>query len=77
MNLRTRAGLTQLELARKLSDAFGKPVTDKRISRWERGAHEIKFNPTEMLTLCQILGCTLEELAIAHNFSRSQHQEQN
>lgn len=57
MRLRERAGLTQ----RQVAQALGK--TDQTVSNWETGARAPKLTPTEMLKLCRVLNCTLEELA--------------
>jgi transcriptional regulator with XRE-family HTH domain len=57
MNLRERAGLTQRQLA------IGLGVTDQTVSNWETGRRTPTLTPQQTLKLCQILGCTLEELA--------------
>ena len=55
--LRTKAGLTQREVALALG------VTVTTVQNWEAGRRELKLNPKDMLTLCAVLGCSLEELA--------------
>jgi len=59
MNLRKRANLTQ----RQVAQAVG--VTDQTVSNWEQGIHMPRLTPQQMLVLCNLLNCTLEELAAA------------
>ncbi len=55
--LRLRAGVTQREVALALG------VTVTTVQNWEAGRRELKLNPKDMLTLCFVLNCSLEELA--------------
>lgn len=68
--LRSRTGLTQEELARALADTFkrigsDRKVTKKSVSDWETGRHKPRFTPEETLEVCNLLGCSLSELAEA------------
>lgn len=56
-SLRERSGKTQ----RQVADALG--VTITTVQNWEAGRRELKLNPRDMLTLCSVLDCSLEELA--------------
>ena len=53
-NLRLKAGLTQVELAKKMS------VTQSAVSLWESG--EVKPLRKIHKKLAKVLGCTVEEL---------------
>lgn len=57
MRLRTKAGLTQ----RQIAEALG--ITVQTVSNWENGVRTPKLTPKETLNLCKILQCSLEELA--------------
>ena len=59
LRLRERSNLTQ----KQLSEAVG--VTVQTISNWETGRNRPRLDPVQMLALCQILQCSLEELADA------------
>lgn len=59
VTLREQAGLTQDGLADILE------VTDHTIRNWEKGRTVPEWTPTETLTVCRVLGCTLEQLANA------------
>ena len=50
---RKKKGLTQKQLAEKLS------VTDKSVSKWERGIH--LPDASLYIPLCEILGITISE----------------
>lgn len=56
-NLRTKAKITQKQVA----DALG--LTVGTVSNWESGRKHLRLDPSEMLTLCKTLGCSLEQLA--------------
>ncbi|MBE9111797.1 helix-turn-helix transcriptional regulator [Nodosilinea sp. LEGE 07298] len=59
MDLRTRAGLTRREVANALG------VTEKTIYVWETSVNVPKMTVSQVQKLLEILGCTLDELAIA------------
>jgi DNA-binding XRE family transcriptional regulator len=59
MDLRTRAGLTRREVANALG------ITEKTIYIWETSENPPKMTVFQVQKLLQILGCTLDELAIA------------
>ena len=70
MQLRRRLDVSQEEFAALLADAFrrigsDRKVTKKSVSDWETGRHKPRFTPEETLEVCQILQCTLNELAEA------------
>lgn len=72
MSLRKRLGedVSQEEFAAKMSAAFrligsDRKVTKQSVSDWERGATKPRFTPEETLAFCQVVGCTLDELAEA------------
>jgi DNA-binding transcriptional regulator YiaG len=74
MTLRSRTGLTQEDLAAELSREFKslgsyRKVTKKSISDWETGRHKPRFTPEETLAVCNILQCSLDELAGASQFA--------
>lgn len=76
MTLRLRTGLTQEDLAAQLSREFKalgsyRKVTKKSISDWETGRHKPRFTPEETLAVCDILGCSLHELAKASQSASS------
>ncbi|MFO0052554.1 MAG: helix-turn-helix domain-containing protein [Dolichospermum sp.] len=56
-NLRTKAKVTQKQVA----DALG--LTVGTVSNWESGRKHLRLDPSEMLLLCKILNCSLEQLA--------------
>ena len=58
--LRRNQGLTQ----RQIGDGIG--VTDKAVGEWERGVHQPRLTPFQMLRMMELYGCkTLQELAMA------------
>lgn len=59
--LRVQAGLTQAELAKKLSVA-GKTVSDRAVRAWERGDYQPELSIVQTKVLCSVLGVTLDEL---------------
>lgn len=56
-NLRAKAKITQKQVA----DGLG--LTVGTVSNWESGRKHLRLDPSQMLTLCKILGCSLEQLA--------------
>ena len=72
--LRKRAGLTQGQMAILLSERFEKigslreGIHRNSISSWEKGKHFPRLTPKEMLELCDLLECTLLELAQATDY---------
>ena len=66
---RKAVGLTQLQLAEKLD------ITDKAVSKWERG---IALPDTAiMLPLCDILGISVNELLSGERIDMEQNPQQN
>jgi transcriptional regulator with XRE-family HTH domain/DNA-directed RNA polymerase subunit RPC12/RpoP len=66
---RKNENLTQLQLAEKLG------ITDKAISKWERG---IAMPDTSiMLTLCDILGISVNELLIGERITMENTDQKN
>lgn len=70
MSLRKNINVTQEEFAALLTVAFkligsSRKVTKKSVSDWETGRHKPRFTPEETLATCNILSCTLSELAEA------------
>lgn len=57
MRLREKTGKTQ----RQIADAVG--VTVQTVSNWETGRRQPTLTPIQTLKLCNVLECTLEELA--------------
>jgi transcriptional regulator with XRE-family HTH domain len=57
LELREKANLTQREVAAVLG------VTDQTVSNWETGHRMPRLTPKQMLKLCQVLGCVLDDLA--------------
>jgi transcriptional regulator with XRE-family HTH domain len=52
----------ELELTQEdISNAIG--ISVRSISYWERGTHMPKLNPIQMAKLCDILKCSIQELA--------------
>jgi len=69
-SLRKNINVTQEELAALLTVAFkligsSRKVTKKSVSDWETGRHKPRFTPEETLAACNVLSCTLPELAEA------------
>jgi hypothetical protein len=63
--LRTRAGFdTQTLLANSLTEQ-GFSITPASISAWEAGLYKPKLFPRNVKILCQVLKCSLDELAEA------------
>jgi transcriptional regulator with XRE-family HTH domain len=56
MKLREKAGLTQ----RQVADVLG--VTDQTVSNWENGVRQMKLTIKQTSLLCNLLGCSLDEL---------------
>lgn len=70
MCLRRNINVTQEEFAALLTVAFkrlgsSRKVTKKSVSDWETGRHKPRFTPEETLVTCQILQCSLPDLAEA------------
>ena len=66
---RKKANLTQMQLAEKLS------ITDKAISKWERG---IAMPDTSiMLELCDILGISVNELLSGEKINMENNNQKN
>ena len=66
---RKKANLTQMQLAEKLS------ITDKAISKWERG---IAMPDTSiMLKLCDILGISVNELLCGEKIDMENNNQKN
>ena len=66
---RKKANLTQLQLAEKLG------ITDKAVSKWERG---IAMPDTSiMLELCEILGISVNELLSGEKFDMENNNRKN
>ena len=61
--LRQQVGLTQGELARRLSSAVGKPIPEQMIQDWEEGEYQPELSIPQSRALCQALGVSLDELA--------------
>lgn len=59
--LRIRSGLSQAELARKLS-VGGKKVSDRAVRAWEKGDYQPELSIPQTKVLCKVLGVTLDEL---------------
>ena len=59
--------LTQMQLAEKLN------ITDKAISKWERGI--AMPDSSIMLELCEILGITVNELLNGEKFSMENNNQ--
>lgn len=59
MDLRTQAGLTRREVANALG------VTEKTIYVWETSDKPPKMTVTQVQQFMAVLGCSLEQLAIA------------
>lgn len=54
---RRQVGLRQIDVAEKLGKSH------KTVSSWERGEAVPRLTPKEMQVLCEILSCTLADLA--------------
>ena len=66
---RKKAGLTQMQLAEKLG------ITDKAISKWERG---IAMPDTSiMLKLCDVLGISVNELLSGEKIDMENNNQKN
>jgi len=61
--LRQQAGLTQAELARQLSNAGIKPISERMIQDWEDGRQQPELSIPQCRVLCQALGVSIDELA--------------
>ena len=66
---RKKAGLTQMQLAEKLG------ITDKAISKWERGM--AMPDTSIMLELCDILGISVNELLSGEKIDMENKNHQN
>ncbi len=66
---RKKANLTQAQLAEKLN------ITDKAISKWERGI--AMPDASIMLELCDILGISVNELLVGDKISAENNTKQN
>lgn len=55
--LRAKSGLTQKQVA----DTLG--LTVQTISNWENGVRTVRLTPKQALVLCEVLQCTLHDLA--------------
>ena len=66
---RKKASLTQLQLAEKLG------ITDKAISKWERGA--AMPDTSIMLELCDILGISVNELLSGEKINMENNNQKN
>ena len=52
----------ELEITQQdISDAIG--ISTRSISMWEQGKHAPKLNPRQFSILCQLLKCSIHELA--------------
>ncbi|MBW4469202.1 MAG: helix-turn-helix domain-containing protein [Stenomitos rutilans HA7619-LM2] len=60
---RERTGKNQREFGAEIG------VSDQTVSNWETGVSKPKLNPPQMLKLCQLLNCSLEDLAEAFSSS--------
>lgn len=67
MTLRQRAGLTQKAVADALE------VTDHTVRNWEKGRTVPEWTPAQTLLVCQMLKCSLEELASAFGSNRTEN----
>ena len=66
---RKKASLTQMQLAEKLG------ITDKAISKWERGV--AMPDTSIMLKLCDILGISVNELLSGEKFDMENNNQKN
>ena len=66
---RKKANLTQLQLAEKLG------ITDKAISKWERGV--AMPDTSIMLELCDILGISVNELLSGEKINMENNNQKN
>ena len=66
---RKKAGLTQLQLAEKLG------ITDKAISKWERGL--TMPDTSIMLELCDIISISVNELLCGEKFDMENNNQKN
>ena len=66
---RKRKGLTQMQLAERLG------ITDKAISKWERGV--AMPDTSIMLELCDILGISVNELLCGEKISMENNNQKN
>jgi DNA-binding XRE family transcriptional regulator len=61
--LRIKAGLTQVELARLIPDKTRtKTLTQQIVSAWEKGKYEPELTIRQIRALCRALGVTFDEL---------------
>jgi len=59
VQIRKKCNLTQKQVADSIC------ITDQTVSNWETGRSEPKLTPKQILSLCKILQCSLEELVEA------------
>lgn len=62
MDRRRILGLTQ----RQVGEAVG--VTSRAVQSWESGEHIPRLSPVRMARLCEVLKCTIQELASDFQF---------
>lgn len=61
--LRVKAGLTQVELAKLIPDKTRtKTLTQQIVSAWEKGKYEPELTIRQIKALCCALGVTFDEL---------------
>jgi putative transcriptional regulator len=61
--LRLKAGLTQVELAKLIPDKTRtKTLTQQIVSAWEKGKYEPELTIRQIKALCRALGVTFDEL---------------
>lgn len=79
--LLNRSSLGIEQLADILTERFNKikspkgKISRQAVSAWVNGKHQPRLTPSEMLELCDVLGCTLLELSQA--VKGSSHSEEN
>ena len=57
---RGRAGLTQAQIAERLG------VKPQTVSNWENGVSSPSLDPVQMFDLCELMGVSLGEMAVAY-----------